>query len=163
MVSAWDQNAALYACSPASAIIEEVAGAWVKELLDLPREASFAFTTGCQMAHMTALAAARHAVLANSGWSVEEDGLFGAPPIKVYATGNRHGSVDRALRYLGLGRNCVHLVETDQLGRMSSAALARDLARHDGPAILALNAADLNVGRVVQSIRNASNLLLNIN
>ena len=53
MVATWDQNAALYACGPAAAVIEEVAGEWIKELLDLPREASFAFTTGCQLAHMT--------------------------------------------------------------------------------------------------------------
>src|ERR1700677_4110996 len=77
LVSAWDQNAALYACGPAASVIEEVAGEWIKELLDLPREASFAFTTGCQLAHMTGLAAARHAILQRSQWDVEIDGLFG--------------------------------------------------------------------------------------
>lgn len=66
LVSTWDQNAAAYACSPVASVIEEVAGEWMKELLDLPGEASFAFTTGCQMAHMTALAAARFAVLKNT-------------------------------------------------------------------------------------------------
>src|SRR5271166_1006261 len=63
MVATRDQNAALHACGPAAAVIEEVAGEWIKELLGLPREASFAFTTGCQLAHMTGLAAARHALL----------------------------------------------------------------------------------------------------
>ena len=63
LTSAWDGNAGQFAVAPAPAVVEEVAGAWIKELLDLPREASFAFTTGCQMAHFTCLAAARHAVL----------------------------------------------------------------------------------------------------
>lgn len=59
LTAAWDQNAALYACGPAEAVIEEIAGEWLKELLGLHAEASFAFTTGAQMAHVTALAAAR--------------------------------------------------------------------------------------------------------
>jgi glutamate/tyrosine decarboxylase-like PLP-dependent enzyme len=63
LISTWDQNAALYACSPAASVIEDTAGEWIKELLDLPRESSFAFTTGCQLAHTTCLAAARHALL----------------------------------------------------------------------------------------------------
>jgi len=137
MVSAWDQNAALYGCSPASSIIEEVAGTW---------EASFAFTTGCQMAHMTALAAARHATLAAHGWSVEEDGLFGAPRVKIFTSGNRHGSVERAVRYLGFGTKSFWPVDTDNLGRMQPQALAAAIKNHSGPKIVALNAADLNVG-----------------
>ena len=89
--SAWEQNAALYACSPAASVVEEVAGEWIKELLDLPRESSFAFTTGCQLAHFTCLAAARAAVLKRSSWDVNEDGLFGAPPIRVLTSEYRHG------------------------------------------------------------------------
>src|SRR3546814_8214517 len=81
----------------------EVASAWIKDVLDLPRSASFAFTTGCQMAHFTCLAAARHALLRERGWNVERDGLHGAPAIRVLATEHRHGSVDRALRFLGIG------------------------------------------------------------
>ena len=83
LTSAWDQNAGMYATAPAAAIAEEVAGAWLLDLLDLPRDASFAFVTGCQMAHVTALAAAREGVLRAAGWSVERDGLFGAPWIRV--------------------------------------------------------------------------------
>ena len=146
LVSAWDQNAALYACSPASAIIEEVAGEWLKQLFDLPREASFAFTTGCQMAHMTALAAARYALLDAKGWNVEEDGLFGAPPIAIFTTEHHHGSVERALRYLGFGRKSIVPVKTDVSGGMNPGALTRALQTHPGPSIVVLNAADLNAG-----------------
>ena len=68
LASVWDQNAALYACAPSAAIAEEVAGAWLKELLDLPRQSSFALVTGCQLAHLTCLAAARTHLLRNGGW-----------------------------------------------------------------------------------------------
>ena len=52
LTSTWDQNAGLYVAGPAAAVVEEVAGAWLTELLGLPAGASFGFVTGCQMAHV---------------------------------------------------------------------------------------------------------------
>ncbi|HVC59191.1 MAG TPA: aminotransferase class V-fold PLP-dependent enzyme [Acetobacteraceae bacterium] len=146
LVSTWDQNAALFACSPAAAVIEQTAGEWLKELLDLPRQASFAFTTGCQLAHMTGLAAARHALLKRTGWDVEENGLCGAPKIRMLTSEQRHGSVERAVRYLGFGRKTIEPLETDADGRITPAVLRNALARGEGPVLLVLNAADLNIG-----------------
>jgi hypothetical protein len=103
LVSAWDQNAAVHACGPAVAVMEEIAGRWLKDLLRLPTHASFAFTTGSQLAHVTALAAARHELLARCDWDVERRGLAGAPPIRILSSNERHGSIERAVRLLGLG------------------------------------------------------------
>src|ERR1700742_5405805 len=75
LTSAWDQNAGMYAASPAAAVVEEVAGRWLKELLNIPASASFAFVTGCQMAHVTCLAVARHALLGWRGWDLNQEGL----------------------------------------------------------------------------------------
>ncbi len=146
LASTWDVNACLYACGPAAAVVEEVAGEWVKDVLDLPREASFAFTTGCQFAHMTCLAAARHALLAARGWDVEADGLAGAPAIRVLATEQRHGSIERALRFLGIGTRALQPLATDGHGRLQPATLAAALTASDGPTIVILDAADLNIG-----------------
>lgn len=146
LVSTWDQNAALYGCGPVTAVIEEVAGEWLKELFDLPREASFAFTTGCQLAHMTSLASARHALLKRDGWDVETQGLFSAPPITLLANAQRHTSIERAVRFLGLGTRAITPLETDQNGRILPQALEHALRGSSGRAILILNAADLNVG-----------------
>jgi glutamate/tyrosine decarboxylase-like PLP-dependent enzyme len=96
LTAAWDQNAALYACAPAAAVVEETAGRWLKEVLGLPDTASFAFVTGCQMAHVTCLAAARHALLARKGWDVERDGLAGSPAIRILSSTENHGSTVRA-------------------------------------------------------------------
>ncbi len=145
LCSAWDQIAALRVTSPAAADVEAIAGAWMKELLDLPRDASFAFTTGCQLAHFTSLAAARHALLARRGWDVEADGLFGAPAIRVVTSDQRHASIDRAVRFLGLGARSLIGVETDSAGRVTAAALQRALLAGDGPTIVVLDAADLNI------------------
>jgi len=146
LTSTWDQNAALFACSPAEAVIEEACGAWLKDLLGLPATASFALTTGCQMAHFTCLAAARNAVLARAGHDVEQDGLQGAPAIRVYSNSQRHGSIERALRHLGLGRGCVRDLPVDGLGRLEPEALRAALAQAKGPAIVLLCAGDINIG-----------------
>ena len=147
LTSAWDQNAALYACSPAAAVTEEVVGAWVKDLLGLPASASFALTTGTQMSHVTCLAAARHSLLAARGWDVDSRGLLGAAPIRVLASSETHGSVMRALRLLGIGSNAVHCIPVHERGWLQPSALAEALAAHDGqPLVVVLQAGDLNIG-----------------
>jgi aromatic-L-amino-acid decarboxylase len=147
MCSAWDQNAVLASTSPAGAVLEEVAGRFLLDALRLPADASYAFVTGCQMAHTTALAAARHAVLEQKGWDVEAKGLQGAPVIRVLANAHHHSSVTRALRLLGLGSDCIVPLGGGGPGCVAPEALRAALAEApDAPTILILNAGDLNIG-----------------
>jgi len=147
LTSAWDQNGALYACSPAAAVVEEVAGDWLKELLKIPAASSFALVSGCQMAHVTCLAAARHALLAGRGWDVEQQGLFGAPSIQILSSEARHGSFERAVRLLGIGQSQVRYLPTNQLGQLQPDALENALSEKKSvPAILLLQAGDINIG-----------------
>ncbi|NOK19266.1 pyridoxal phosphate-dependent decarboxylase family protein [Corallococcus carmarthensis] len=146
LTSTWDQNAALHACGPAAAVVEEVAGRWLIDLLGLPDEASFAFTTGCQLAHFTCLAAAREAVLRTAGWDVNRDGLFDAPRIRVIVSELRHASVDRALRFLGFGQKSLTVLPTAADGAVDRAAFHSALGGGPGPTIVVLDAADLSVG-----------------
>ena len=147
LASAWDQNAAVYACSPAAAVVEEAAGAWLKDLLALPADASFALVTGCQSAHTTCLAAARHWLLERRGWDVEERGLAGSPPIRILTSTERHGSFDRAVRLTGLGRRAIRVLGCDDEGKLRPEALEAAL-REDtaAPTIVLLQAGDLHMG-----------------
>ena len=147
LATGWDQPAFNAVTSPAAALVEEVAGGWLKELLGLPAHASFGFVTGGQGANTVALAAARHHVLATAGWDVEERGLHGAPAVRVVATGERHATIDRALRLLGLGTACLEPVATDGQGALEVDDLWRVLAaRSDGPTIVCLQAGNVNSG-----------------
>jgi len=147
MTSVWDQNAALYACDPGAAVVEEIVGAWMKGILGLPADASFALTTGSQMAHVTCLAAARHSLLARHGWDVERKGLFGAPPIRLLACGHQHGTVERAVRLLGFGTDRVINLESDVASRMMPESLETALKENpDAPTIILLQAGDINTG-----------------
>ena len=147
LTSAWQQNGALYATSPASAIVEETVGDWLKDIFGLPAHASFALVTGCQMAHVTCLAAARHALLAKREWDVEAKGLYGAPPIRLLSSNVRHASFERAVRLLGLGHANVVDLPVDAGGRLVPRSLAAELAKApDAPAIVLLQAGDINLG-----------------
>ena len=147
LTSAWQQNAALYATSPAAAIVEETVGAWLKDIFALPAPASFALVTGCQMAHVTCLAAARHALLSERDWDVEGKGLYGAPPIRILSGNQRHASFERAVRLLGLGHSNVVDLPVDDDGKLVARALAAELAKApDTPAIVFLQAGDINTG-----------------
>ena len=146
LTSTWDQNAGIFACGPAASIVEEVAGSWLVDLLGLPAGTSIGFTSGCQMAHFTCLAAARHRVLQRAGWDVEERGLFGAPEIAVVVGSEAHATVLTALQYLGLGRSRVISVDSDAQGAMRLDALAAALPSEAGPLIVSLQAGNVNTG-----------------
>ena len=147
LTSVWDQNAAIHACGPAEAVIEEVAGRWLKELFGLPQRASFAFVTGTQMAHLTCLASARHRLLKRIGWDVEEQGLSGAPSVRILTSTERHGSFERAIRILGFGKRAVMSLPCNDLGQLEPTALERTLVSGEQqPTIVLLQAGDLNIG-----------------
>ena len=135
----------LYATSPAAAVIEEVAIGWLKDLLRIPAEASCAMVTGCQMAHFTALAAARTHLLSERSVDVERKGLSGAPQIRVLAGAHRHETLLRAVRYLGIGQDAVETLDLRD-GRLDTDHLRRAFDESDAPTILTLMAGDLNTG-----------------
>ena len=146
LVSAWDQNAGLRFATPAVVAIEEVAGTWVLELLDLPSTADVGFVTGAMMANFAALAAARYAVLGRVGWDVNVDGLGGAPAVHVLVGEERHDTIDLALRYLGFGRP--RSVAADREGRIELSALSEvlDAIADREPIIVCLQAGNLHSG-----------------
>jgi glutamate/tyrosine decarboxylase-like PLP-dependent enzyme len=148
LASAFDQNGFSAVSSPAAAVVEEVACAWLLELLGLPLESGVGLTTGAQMANVTGLAAARHALLAAQGWDVEEQGFGGAPPIRVFAGEEAHVTLWRALRLLGFGRSGVEVVAVDGQGAMRADALAEALRAGDGPAIVCAQAGNVNTGAI---------------
>jgi glutamate/tyrosine decarboxylase-like PLP-dependent enzyme len=147
LTGAWDQNGYNSLTSPAAAIVEDIAGEWLKDVLRIPSTASFGFVVGAQGANTVSLAAARHHVLSLAGWDVEADGLIGAPRVRVVATSERHATIDRALRFIGLGARSLEPVATDAQGRIDVVDLARVLASAvPGPTIVVLQAGNVNSG-----------------
>ncbi|MFK5690930.1 pyridoxal phosphate-dependent decarboxylase family protein [Ornithinimicrobium sp. LYQ92] len=144
LVSAWDQNSGLRTLTPAHSAVEDIAGAWLLDLLGLPTESAVGFTTGATMANFTGLAAGRDAVLRRAGWDVARRGLTGGPPVRVLVGAERHDTVDVALRYLGLG--APEVVDVDDQGRIRADALELAL---DGPVLVVLQAGNIHSGACV--------------
>lgn len=168
LTSAWDQNAGLYALSPAASVVEEVAAGWLVDLFGLPAGSSVGFVTGATMANFTAIAAARHRVLEAVGWNHEEDGLVGAPPIAVVVGDEAHVTIFVSLQMLGLGRGRVHRVAADEQGRMRADALRETLAGLDGPTIVCAQAGNVNTGafdplrEIAAAVRERPNAWLHV-
>jgi glutamate/tyrosine decarboxylase-like PLP-dependent enzyme len=146
LTSAWDQNGWSWAASPAAAVVEEVAGGWLREVFGLPTHASVGFTTGATLASFTGLAAGRHALLRRQGWDVEEDGLAGAPALPVVVGDEAHATILAALQMLGLGRRRAVRVASDAQGRMRPDALRAALAAVGTPALVCAQAGNVNTG-----------------
>ena len=142
LTAAWDQNAALTVMSPAATRLDAVALRWLAELLGLPAGTAGGFVTGATMANATCLAAARDAVLARHGWDAAGQGLVGAPPVTVVVGAEVHTTVRKALGLVGLGRDRAVALPADDQG----AIVARDLPALSGPAIVCLQAGNVNSG-----------------
>jgi glutamate/tyrosine decarboxylase-like PLP-dependent enzyme len=143
MATAWDVNAGGWSLGSPAMVVEEVARGWIAELLGLPAGVSAGFVTGCQMAHVTALATARHQVLESAGWDVAQDGLAGSPKLRVVVGEKRHVTIDRALRLLGIGTSSLVVVPADDQGRMRVSELP-DLSGL--PTIVCGQAGEVNTG-----------------
>ncbi|MFJ2369852.1 pyridoxal phosphate-dependent decarboxylase family protein [Microbacterium sp. NPDC087665] len=146
LVSAWDQNSGSSRLAPTTVALERVAGQWMLDLFGLPRSASVGFVTGGQLANFTCLSTARHAVMARAGWDIAERGVRDAPPLRFVVGADRHGSVDRAARFLGIGRRELTVVESDAQGRMRADSLEQALAEETGPVIVCLQAGEVHTG-----------------
>ena len=142
LAGAWDQNAGLYVASPVGARLEEIGEAWLIDLLGLAPGTAVGFVTGATMANFTGLAAARHALLERRGWNVEDQGLYGAPEIKVVVGAEYHASMRKALALIGFGRERVHKVPVDNQGRM----ITPELPELDEMTIVCAQAGNVNTG-----------------
>jgi len=142
LANAWDQNTGMFICTPVGARLEAIASRWLLDLLRLDASCEVGFVTGATVANFTALCAARHRLLANQGWNVENDGLFGAPEIRVIVGEQVHASVKKALSLSGFGRTRVETVPADDQGRM----IASKLPKLDERTLLCLQAGEVNSG-----------------
>jgi glutamate/tyrosine decarboxylase-like PLP-dependent enzyme len=142
LTTSWDQNVVMHEVTPATATLEQVALEWMVELFGLPAGTGGGFVTGATVANFSALAAARHRVLADVGWDVESDGLTGAPEITLIASEEAHPTLFKSLGMLGLGRNRVVRVATDRQGRLR----ATELPRVAGPTIVCTQLGNINTG-----------------
>ena len=140
--STWDQNAAMGVMSPTAAVIDTVVGSWLVRLFGLPSSTQTTFVSGTSVANATCLAVGRDRLLHDAGWDSVNDGLIGAPPLRVVVSDAAHSSVTKALGFIGLGRDAVVRVPADDQGRM----LADALPEPGVPTLVITQAGNVNSG-----------------
>ncbi len=142
IVSAWDQNGCMRVMSPVASELEEIVLAWICEALHLPAGCAGGIVTSATMANFTGLITARYALLANAGCNVNDEGMFGAPPIDVVVGEEIHALALKALALAGFGKKRVKVVEADRQGRMR----ADKFPKVNDRTIVFLQAGNVNTG-----------------
>ena len=146
LTSTWDQNAGVGEGAPAATAFENAALTWVAGLLGLPADVKGSLVTGAMSANFCGLAAARGHLLEAAGWDVQQQGLFGAPALRVLVGHERHETIDKAVRLLGLGKQALTCLEVDGQGRLRASALARELEQCAEPVVICAQAGNVNSG-----------------
>lgn len=154
----WDQNTPLYVMSPVASKLETVTEAWLRELFDLPETTIAGFVSGSSLSIFCGLAAARYRLYQRQDWNFNAKGYIGAPPLRVVASEQAHGTVTKALALLGFGTDNIERVAADDQGCIDAGAVP-DL---DASTILVLQAGSVNSGgfddfaRLCQQAREAN-------
>lgn len=138
----WDQCGGLYLTSPINAKLETVCEKWLKDIFELPKDTVAGFVSGTSMANLCALAAARYQLLKNRGWDINENGLNGAPPIRIIAHKQVHASIRKTLAMLGFGKKNVEWIPSDHQGRV----IVKELPQLDNSCLVLLQAGNVNTG-----------------
>lgn len=138
----WDQNSALYVMSPISSKLEEICEKWLTDLFHLPEGTAAGFVSGTSMSLLCGIAAGRNELLRRLDWDAAARGLFGAPEITVVIGTQAHGAVHKALSLLGLGKERVRVVPSDDQGRI----LVDQMPDLDARTLLILAAGNVNTG-----------------
>jgi glutamate/tyrosine decarboxylase-like PLP-dependent enzyme len=146
LTSTWDQNAGVGEGAPAATAFENAALTWVTALLKLPPGVNGTLVTGAMSANFCCLAAARGHLLEEAGWDVQQRGLFGAPALRVIVGHERHETIDKAVRLLGLGKQALTCIAADGQGRLRPSVLARELERCVDPVVICAQAGNVNSG-----------------
>lgn len=142
LASTWDQNAGSWLLSPIAGELESVAGAWMLDLLGLPKEAVFGFVTGATMATFSSVAAARSSLLRRQGYNVKQKGLSGAPTLRVVMSEEIHPTNTTALGYAGIGLDQIATCSVDDQGRI----IPDKMPALDANTLVMLQAGNINSG-----------------
>src|SRR6202035_4142092 len=121
--SALNQNIGAYSIGPSGVAMERRTVRWLTHLVGYAEKAGGNLTSGGMMANFIGLKLARDSV---SGDRIQHEGVQERWP--VYASEERHVSVDKAVDAVGLGRAALRALPTDSEYRVRLDALESAIA-----------------------------------
>ena len=138
----WDQCGGLYLTSPINAKLETICENWLKKIFNLHEQTIAGFVSGTSMANLCGLSAARFHLLKKMDWNINENGLNGAPELRIIAHDQVHASVKKTLSMLGYGKKSIELIPSDNQGKL----IIAELPKLDNSCLVLLQAGNVNTG-----------------
>ena len=122
--SALNQNVGAYSIGPSAVAVERRVVRWLTDLCGYGSGAGGNLTSGGMMANFIALKLGRDAITADRA---QQEGISGR--WAVYASEERHVSIDKAVDSIGLGRSALRPLPTDAEFRVRVDALEEAIAQ----------------------------------
>jgi aromatic-L-amino-acid decarboxylase len=148
--SALNANVTAWRSSPAATEVERLVVRWLGSLIGFSDNAHGLLTSGGSLANLTAILIAQRA---KSVGNSARNGLWhNQTPMTIYASDQIHMSIPKAADVLGLGRDQVRIVASDDHFRLDLRAL-RERIEHDSknnlkPFCIVASAGTVNTGAV---------------
>lgn len=114
VAAAFNTNGMVWKSNPASTELEETVLIWFRELMNLPKEFRGIIYDTASVSSMHAIAAARESV----GYDIRENGMSGAPKLRLYCSEQAHSSIDKGVLTLGIGLDGIRKIPIDSEFRM---------------------------------------------
>ncbi len=116
----------LWQTSPAATELEVCMVDWLRQATGLPEEFKGVLQDTASSATLCAILTMRELALDFQG---NQKGLFGMPPLRVYASTRTHSSIDKAMWVAGLGQDNLVKIGTDESYAMKPDELREMIAR----------------------------------
>ncbi|MCB0276317.1 MAG: aspartate aminotransferase family protein [Calditrichaeota bacterium] len=110
----------IWQTSPAAAELEERVMSWLGQMIGLPDGFQGVIQDTASTATLAAILTAREK---RTGYAANREGLQGQAPLVVYASGETHSSIEKAVKIAGLGRKNLRVIPVDEAFAMQAAAL----------------------------------------
>ena len=120
LAAAMASQCMLWQTSPAATELEVKMVDWLRQAVGLPGDFQGVFQDTASTATLCAILTMRETAL---DWRGNSEGLFGQPPLRIYASHRTHSSIDKAMWVAGLGQANLVKIPTDDAMAMDVGAL----------------------------------------
>ena len=144
----FNQNGLKWNNSPIASELEQIVLKWVAEYVGLPDFSKGVLTSGGSMSNLMSI----HFALADRFPNREMNGFYGEKPFTIYCSNQTHSSIDRAMVFLGLGRDYLRKINVNEqfeidLNQLRT-SIEEDLENDLNPLMIIGNAGTTNTGSI---------------
>ena len=150
LASTINQNQTKWHLAPALNEVEKRVINWTAQMMGFPKEAGGVMVSGGSAANLTGLTVGRNIFLEK--YDIRKKGLSGLPVLRVYASEEVHGCMDKSLELLGIGSDNLVRIKTNNHFEIDLTALKKAIKNDKQmgyiPFCIVGNAGTVNTGAI---------------